>query len=265
VNILLLGGDAGKNRWGLRPDSISVANIDLDTGRVVMIGIPRNLQRAPFSEGSPMRGPWPKGFNCGNTCLINAIYTYATGHSYLYSDPKYAGRDPGVQAMREAVQGVTGLTIDYYVLIDMLGFRRIVDAVGGVTVCIPSRTVTQFGKVYEAGCQRMNGKNALLYARTRKDSSDYTRMTRQRLVQESLLRQVNGVKLLRAYQEVARNGSEYIETDIPETVAAGLLRAAVRAANAPFSSLELVPPKISTVDPNFPDIRAMVKQAVTAE
>ena len=102
VNILLLGGDAGKNRWGLRPDSISVAHIDLDTGRVVMIGIPRNLQRAPFSDGSPMRGPWPKGFNCGNTCLINAIYTYATGHSYLYDDPKYAGRDPGVQAMREA-------------------------------------------------------------------------------------------------------------------------------------------------------------------
>jgi LCP family protein required for cell wall assembly len=265
INVLLLGGDAGENRWMLRPDSLSVAHINLDTGEVVMVGIPRNLQKARFVEGSPMRKVFPNGYDCGNTCLINAIYVYAIGHPSLFSDSKYDGKDIGVAATRDAVEGVTGLKIDYYVLIDMKGFRRLVNAVGGVTVCVPERFVTQFGHVFEPGCQHMDGKTALLYARTRKDSSDYVRMTRQRLVQKSLLQQVNGIKLLKAYSEVAKNGSQYITTDIPQDVAAGLLRAGVRAANAPFSSVELVPPTISTVDPNFTQIHKMVADAVAGK
>lgn len=52
-NFLVMGGDAGEGREGLRPDSIHVASIDADSGQVVMFSIPRNMQNAPFTEGSP--------------------------------------------------------------------------------------------------------------------------------------------------------------------------------------------------------------------
>ena len=263
INVLLLGGDAGQNRWGLRPDSISVANIDLATGRIVMIGIPRNLERAVFSKGSPMLEPFPNGYDCGDRCLINAIYTYATGHKSLYSDAKYAGKDPGVEAMREVVQGTLGIDIDYFVIVDMMGFAGIVDSVGGVDVNVPRRVVTQYGKVYEPGCQHMTGRQALLFARTRKDSNDYNRMAKQRLVQESLLRQINPLDLFRAYSEIASNGSKYITTDLPEPVVADLIRVAVKSRHASFASLDLVPPRISVVHPDIEAIHAMVAKAIT--
>jgi hypothetical protein len=61
INVLLLGGDAGAGRWGLRPDSISVASIDTVSGAITLVGIPRNLQNFPFSEGSPMKALFPNG------------------------------------------------------------------------------------------------------------------------------------------------------------------------------------------------------------
>ncbi|NBW73522.1 MAG: hypothetical protein EBR26_03840, partial [Microbacteriaceae bacterium] len=53
-NILLLGGDSGANRFGLRPDSISVLSISAATGNAVNIGLPRNLSRIQFKSGTPI-------------------------------------------------------------------------------------------------------------------------------------------------------------------------------------------------------------------
>ena len=50
-NILLLGGDAGKGRTGLRPDSLTVASIDAETGRTVLISLPRNMEDVPVPGG----------------------------------------------------------------------------------------------------------------------------------------------------------------------------------------------------------------------
>ncbi len=62
--MLLLGGDSGPDRSGLRPDSLTVASIDKDTGRTVLVGLPRNLQDVPFPKGSVMRKEFPDGFDC---------------------------------------------------------------------------------------------------------------------------------------------------------------------------------------------------------
>ena len=61
-NILLLGGDAGPDRDGLRPDSISVVSVDAETGQAVTIGLPRNLESVPFAEGSPLADAYPEGY-----------------------------------------------------------------------------------------------------------------------------------------------------------------------------------------------------------
>ena len=59
-NILLLGGDSGPGRNGLRPDSITVASVDEETGRAVLFGLPRNLANVPFPRDSPMHKEFPR-------------------------------------------------------------------------------------------------------------------------------------------------------------------------------------------------------------
>src|SRR5690606_3013072 len=61
-NFLLLGGDAGEDRDGLRPDSITLASVDAVTGEAVLIGLPRNLELVPFAAGSPMEQRYPEGY-----------------------------------------------------------------------------------------------------------------------------------------------------------------------------------------------------------
>ena len=65
-NVLLLGGDSGSDRWGLRPDSLSVASIDAETGETVLFGLPRNMLNFPFPKGSIMDEQFPDGYDCGS-------------------------------------------------------------------------------------------------------------------------------------------------------------------------------------------------------
>src|SRR5690606_35638748 len=53
-NVLLLCGDAGSDRIVVRPDSLTLASIDADTGRTVLFSLPRNMQNIPFPDDSPM-------------------------------------------------------------------------------------------------------------------------------------------------------------------------------------------------------------------
>ena len=264
VNILLLGGDAGEGRTGLRPDSISVLSTDLDTGDTVVIGIPRNLEQVPLPEDAALRQLYPNGYDCGDDCLIDYLYTVAHQHPDLFTDAKYRGRDIGVETMREAASEVIGQPIQYSVLVDMQSFASLVDAVGGIEVDVPKRTVAQDNKtVYEAGRQHMTGAQALLYARTRYDSNDYGRMEKQRLVQQALLEQADPATLLREFQSIAQTGSKYVRTTVPKELVPDLMDTVEKArGQGGFEPVELVPPKVNVVDPDYDEIHATVKQAI---
>ncbi len=135
-NVLLLGGDAGSDREGLRPDSMTLVSIDADSGRTVMFSFPRNMQNVPFPVSSPMHRVFPNGYDCGDSCLLNAVYTYASTHKGLYPSTV---KDPGAQATMDAVSAITGLKVNYYALIDLKGFQGLIDAVGGITVDVKQR------------------------------------------------------------------------------------------------------------------------------
>ncbi len=80
-NVLLVGGDSGAGRWGLRTDSMTVASIDAGTGKTVLIGLPRNMTNFPFAKGSVMHKAWPHGFDCGYpNCELNGINTWVGDH-----------------------------------------------------------------------------------------------------------------------------------------------------------------------------------------
>jgi LCP family protein required for cell wall assembly len=256
VNILILGGDAGEGRWGLRPDSISVASVDIRTGKTTLIGLPRNMQNFPFAQGSTLSGVFPNGYDCGNSCLLNSLYTFAGGRNDLFSDPSYVGKDVGVEATKQAVEGITGLPIDYFILIDMASFADIVDSIGGINVCVPENVFVNGNLVFLAGCQQMDGTKALEFARTRQDSSDYQRMERQRLVQDALISQSDPTTILNNFQSLAQTGARYVKTDIPQNEIGFLLSLASKTRSQPTNKVELVPPLI---DVTFPDISLIQK------
>lgn len=265
-NILLLGGDAGPDRIGLRPDSISLASVDAGTGEVTMVGIPRNLYNAPFAEGSPLWEEWPTGFDCGDDCLISYLYPWAEEHPELYPSAERDGSTPGIEAMKDAVEGVTGLEVQYTVLIDMQGFAQLIDALGGVVVDAQAMDLginggPVVGRI-EAGEQRMDGETALWYARNRYNLTDFDRMAHQRQIQEAILRQVEPATVLTRFQSIAEAGTQVVRTDIPQSMLGVLSDLAVKARELPIVDVELTPPTIDNVEPDYALTRSLVAEAV---
>ena len=266
-NIMLLGGDAGPDRTGLRPDSLSVASIDAATGATTLIGIPRNLEHVQFAKGSPLYGPFPNGYNCGDLCLIDYLYTYGEEHPSLYPKAAASGSSSGVEAMKDAAEGVLGIKIQYYVLIDMQGFADMIDALGGITIHVPERT--PYGGVtgatpqgyFEPGTQKMDGAAALWYGRSRYDGNDFQRMARQRQVQEAMLKQFQPTIVLTKFQDIAKAGTQVVKTDVPGAALGSFVDLADKSRTLPVTRLELVPPAINPGRPDYTKIRQLVASA----
>ncbi len=261
-NVLLLGGDAGETREGLRPDSLTVASIDEDTGRTVLFGLPRNLEDVPFPEGTPMHAEFPSGFDCAG-CYLNSVYTWATEHADLFAPET---DDVGAYATKNAVEAATGLKINYYAMVDLRGFRELVDAVGGVTLTVPEplpvgRTGAIQGWI-EPGHRRLNGYETLWFARSRATSDDYSRMARQKCVMNAMLNQLSPRTVLTQFQDIAEAGKDTVTTDIPAAELDTFLQLAVKARRLPVDSVSFVPPTVQTYDPDYDQIHAMVERAV---
>ncbi len=268
-NILLVGGDAGPDRTGLRPDSTSVASIDATTGATTIIGIPRNMEQIQFAKGSPLYGPFPQGYNCGDQCLLDYLYTYGEEHKSLYPTAASKGSSPGIEALKDAAEGVTGLSIQYYGLIDMQGFSELIDALGGVTIDVPAKlaygpvTATEPYGTFEAGPQHMNGYLALWYGRSRYMGSDYERMARQRVVQESMLKQFQPSIVLTKFQDIAKAGAQVVKTDMPSAALPGFVDLGNKARKLSVTHLELVPPTFNQNKPDYEKLHAAVQAATT--
>lgn len=260
-NILLLGGDSGADRWGLRPDSMTVASIDAQSGRTVMVGLPRNMQNFTFREGSVMDKQFPEGFNCDG-CYLNGVSTWAEDHTELFDSDT-----PGIDATVQAIEGITGLEMNYWVMVNMKGFKRLVDAFGGVSLNVRQRIpVGGLGKdvtgYIEPGERKLNGFEALWFARSREGSDDYSRMARQKCVMTGLLTQISPAQALTNFQEIAQASSAMIQTDIPGGALTDFVELALRAREEKVSTVSLVPPQVNTAKPDIEKVQAMVAGAI---
>lgn len=269
-NILLLGGDAGPDREGLRPDSISVVSIDAETGRVTMIGLPRDMRQVPFSAGSPMAELYPDGYRrCDvSVCKLNSVYTEAElRHGDLYPNAALTGSTPGIEATKEAAEGVTGLDIQYYALIDMQGFATLIDSLGGVEITVKERlpiggdeNLKGVVEWIEPGTQTLDGYHAEWYARSRHSTSDFDRMERQRELQAAILRQFTPANVLTKFQAIAQAGTQVVKTDVPQDMLGYFTNLAMKSKEQPISSVELTPANnVDQDDPDFGQIRTLIQ------
>lgn len=262
-NVLLLGGDSGAGRWGLRPDSMTVASIDATTGKTVLIGLPRNMTDFPFVDGSVMDEQFPHGFDCETDCYLNGVSTWAEDHTELFPHSKH----PGVDATIMAIEGVTGLKINYWAMVNLEGFKGLVDAVGGVTLNVRDRIpigglgddVTDY---IDPGVQKLNGFKTLWFARAREGSDDYSRMARQKCVMNAMLQQVSPQTALRNFEKIAKASSEMISTDLPRSEVDRFVALALKAKSQSIATVSLVPPLINTADPDIDVIHQAVADAI---
>lgn len=262
-NVLLLGGDSGQDRWGLRPDSLTVASIDASTGRTVLFGLPRNMLNFPFAKGSVMAEQFPDGYNCGRECELNSLATWAADHKALFKGVA----NPGVEATSSAVEGITGLKIHYFAMVNLKGFRKMVDAVGGVKINVRDRIpiggvggpVTGY---IEPGNRTLNGFDTLWFARSRESADDYSRMARQKCVMGAMLQQLDPMTVVTNFRGIAEASAELISTDIPRSEVAEFVDLARKARNQPVKTVSFVPPMIHTGNPDIAKIKRAVAKAI---
>lgn len=272
VNIMLVGSDAGQDRDGIRPDSVMVASVDTQTGETVLFGIPRNLQNIPFSPDNPLSKQYPEGFNCGDECLMEYVWTLGRDNAALFpGDP-----NPGLTATKDAASQVLGLDIDYTTVINLEGFTQLVDAMGGVEidvkerVCIgchidPGGNVVGTTGYIEPGVQRLNGYRALWYSRSRAESADgdFSRMRRQRCMVGALLNQVNPTSMLVRYPALAKTLRDNVKVDIPQQDLSAWAELVLRIQEGgSIKSLPLTNQNIDVNKPDYAKIHAMVDEAI---
>lgn len=163
TNILLVGtGGEGHDGANLT-DTIIVASIDYDNMIVPMVSIPRDFYIIPRQQ------------------RINAVYDTELNET--------GSSRAGMQALKETIEDITGLDIQYYAKVDFNGFVNIVDALGGVDINVENRiydpyypkgeTIYYETFILEEGQQVLDGETALKYARSRKTTSDFDRARRQ--------------------------------------------------------------------------------------
>ncbi|MFC6422119.1 LCP family protein [Ornithinimicrobium tianjinense] len=279
VNVLMLGSDAAAAREGTRTDTMIIASIDTRTGESVLFSIPRNLQRVPIPRDNPLYNIYPGRYDCGDQCLMNAIWTEAENaaeeHPEWYADDP----TPGLTATREVLEGVLGLEIQHTVIVNLEGFADLVDAMGGVTVTV-KELIPINGRTYtdanghlqldpnspdlewiQPGTQRMTGYQALGYSRSRVTTDDFSRMRRQRCIVAAVIDQAEPMTLLQRYPQIIGAVGDNVVTDIPQQDLGAWAELVLLVQKASIKSLPFTAQNTDVADPDYAQIRYDVWEA----
>ncbi|GAA3132845.1 hypothetical protein GCM10010466_24320 [Planomonospora alba] len=180
VNILIVGSDQrdGRNaRYGRfageRTDTIMLAHLSPRHDNAMVVSFPRDsmvqLPACRARQGLP--GQYP------HLGMINESFTYG-----------------GIACTWKTIETLTGIHIDHFVKVDFTGFKDMVNAIGGVEVCVPEPIDDPKAMLaLDAGRQVLRGEQALGYVRARYslgDGSDIGRIRRQQMFIASMVKKV---------------------------------------------------------------------------
>lgn len=281
LNFLILGGDSGTGRSsseGDRTDTVIVASIDTHTGATTLFTLPRNTEKMPFPPDSPLHQYYPNGFTSGSTdlytrsqFLLNAMYRVVptkVPHNVLGKT-----KDFGASVLKVSVGYALGLKIDYFVKVNMDGFKDFVNAIGGITVNVNYRipiggqtdaNIKPDGYIEPGPNQHLMGGRALWYARGRYHLDDYKRMERQRCVINAVVQQTTPATVLANFQAIANAGQNTITTDVPRNQLSNLVDLGLKVKGTPLRSVVFTPGDagFQSYNPNWKSVRARVQKAL---
>lgn len=191
VRLLMLGYGGAENDAPYLTDTMMILEIDPATNTAVEASIPRDLYATYTLKGQTI-------VNKINTAFSNGMYELPSSN-----------QDRGGQEAMQVVSEVTGVSLDGYVGVDFAAFRDIVNALGGITVCLStpldddqypnySDGYVKGGIHFKAGCQQVNGEQALEIARSRHateaaQASDFARSQRQEMIIEAIKKKATSV------------------------------------------------------------------------
>ncbi|WP_433539372.1 LCP family protein [Micromonospora sp. CA-249363] len=170
LNYLLIGTDrrAGSSEPDQRSDTILIVHVPAGRRAAYLVSIPRDLLVAI---------PPANGFG-GGPDKINAAYEHG------------GGGPAGARLLSITLNRLTGIRFDGAALIDFSGFRKVIDLLGGVQMCVDTEVRSiHTNRVFRTGCQRMDGAQALDYVRQRYDlpGGDYDRQRHQQQLLRAML------------------------------------------------------------------------------
>jgi len=197
VNILLLGSDErdgqngviGGDAEGMRSDTTMVVHLSADRKRAELVSIPRDsivdIPSCTMTDGSTSRARYDAMFN----------------EAFAIGWDQGGDLTSAAACTIKTVQATTGLTIDHFAVVDFTGFISMVDALGGVPICIPEPIVSAEARLnLAAGYQTLDGPTALAFARARKgtnlNGSDLMRAGRQQELIAAMVRQIQSTNVL---------------------------------------------------------------------
>ncbi len=206
INILLMGVDSATNRTTELTDTLLVASIDPTTKHIALVSFPRDISDFPLWDGRIYRGK------------INSLVSWARHHPDDFPD------GPQGTLVRE-LGFLLGTTIDYYAAVDLAGFRRLIDEVGGVTVVNENRIADarydwmdgSRGFFLAAGTHTLDGRNALAYVRSRftPGDNDFNRARRQQQVLLALRQKLTTPQMLVRIPALFDVAADSIRTNFP--------------------------------------------------
>ena len=202
LTILLMGVDTGNvertDPWAGNSDSMILVTVNPKTKKVVMMSLERDiLTQIQQPDGSVREAK------------LNAAYA-----------------DGGAELAISTIQKMMNIHIDRYVMVNMHGLQRMVDAVGGITVNntlgfpISIQDQEPFNTIsIGVGEQTLNGDEALVYSRMRYQDpeGDYGRQKRQREVIKKVVEKVLSLNSVSHYQAILKAVSSNMQTNIELT------------------------------------------------
>jgi LCP family protein required for cell wall assembly len=214
VTILFNGVDSSPSRGEHLYDSIMVVSYDPKTNSVQMVSVPRDISNFPLYFGGTAPG-WMR---------INAL---ATDVHAGFKSP-----DSPYMTLVNEVQYLVGVQIDYYAVMDLGAFVKMVDMVGGIDVDNPSTICdcasgswpgydwmdgSPYGFYLPAGPQHLDGRHALAYVRSRHSAgqSDFSRQGRQQQVLLALLHKMAAPSQLLNLPNVINTLASSVTTTFP--------------------------------------------------
>jgi LCP family protein required for cell wall assembly len=210
IDILLVGMDSRADAHGnpLSAEELATLHagdaVSTNTDTIILVRIPNNGKSA--TAISIPRDSYVQAPGLGKT-KINGVYGQVKEEKRASlveagADPAQAeaqGTETGREALIKTVADLTGVTVEHYAEIGLLGFALITDALGGVNVCLKEPVYEPLsGADFPAGPQTLNGPQALSFVRQRHDlpRGDLDRVVRQQVVMASLAHEVISGKTL---------------------------------------------------------------------
>lgn len=199
LTVLFVGVDSGPGRDHALTDTLMVGAFDRGRNEMALINVPRDTGRFPLYKGGTYNN------------RINSFLGHARRNPDLYPEG-------AVRALTNQIAFLVGIPIHYYAVIDMAGFERMVDLVGGVTVTIDYRLADPQRRLYlDPGRHRLDGRTALSFVRSRHgpNNSDYRRAQRQQQVIRAMADRLRDPTVAARLPEITREAARMARTNIP--------------------------------------------------